>query len=121
MNKHARLTFLLLAISIMLLSGCKKEYPKITDTTFTLTITKYVNEITNTGYFTSSGDPTTSGTYSMDVNVVGTDSLHCSQTLSVATVGTITIISDCSMTANTGAWYISNGTGAFANLKGSGS
>ncbi len=121
MNKHARLTLLLLAVSIMLLPGCKKEHPKVTDTTFTLTITQYVNEITNTGYFTSSGDPTTSGTYSMDVHLAGTDSLHCSQTLVVATVGTITIISDCSMTTNTGTWYISKGTGAFANLKGNGS
>lgn len=55
------------------------------------------------------------------MHTVGTDSLHCSQTLVVPTVGTITIISDCSMNTNTGAWYISDGTGAFANLKGNGS
>lgn len=121
MKKHALSMLLLLAVSIMLLPGCKKEHPKVTNTTFTLTVTQYVNEITNTGYFTSSGDPTTSGTYSMDVHPVGTDSIHCSQTLVVATVGTITIISDCSITTNTGSWYITKGTGAYANLQGNGS
>jgi hypothetical protein len=57
----------------------------------------------------------------MDFEIVGMDSLHCSQTLTVPAVGTITIISDCSMTTNTGVWYVTEGTGAYANLEGDGS
>ncbi len=121
MKKHLLSMLVLLAVSSTLLFGCKKEdMPKLTDTTFTLTVKEYVNEMTNTGYFTSSGDPTTAGNYTMDVHVAG-DSLHCSQTLTVPAVGTITIISDCSVTTNTGAWYITEGTGAYANLRGNGS
>jgi hypothetical protein len=121
MKKQLFSMLMLFVVPFALLTGCKKEdKPKFTDTTFTLTVKEYVNEITNTGYFTSSGDPTTAGNYSMDVHFVGKDSLHCSQTLVVPTVGTITIISDCSLTTNTGTWYITEGTGAYANLKGDG-
>jgi hypothetical protein len=122
MKKQVFSMLLLLTVSVMLLPGCKKEDLIIkTDTNFLLKVKEYVNDVTNTGYFTSSGDPTTSGYYSMDVHLVGEDSLHCSQTLEVPAVGTITIISDCSLTTNTGAWYITKGTGAYANLRGNGS
>jgi hypothetical protein len=122
MRKQVQSGFLLFALSLIILSGCTKEdHKKTTDTTFTLTTKEYVNEITNTGYFTASGDPTTAGNYTMDVHLIGTDSLHCSQTLTVPSVGSITIISDCSMVTNTGVWYITEGTGAYANLAGNGS
>lgn len=121
MKKQVCSMLMLFTVAVALLPGCKKETRKFTDTTFTLTIKEYVNDVTNTGYFTSTGDPATAGNYSMDAFFVGADSLHCSQTLVVHTVGTITIISDCSLTTNTGTWYITEGTGAYANLKGDGS
>src|SRR5215203_952853 len=122
MKKQVLSMLVMFAVASALLSGCKKEdKPKLTDTTFILSVKEYVNDITNTGYFTATGDPATAGYYSMDVHLVGKDSLHCSQTLTVPQVGSITIISDCSMTTNTGAWYISEGTGAYANLEGNGS
>lgn len=122
MKKQVCYLVMLCVVPVVLLSGCKKEhFRKYTDTTFTLKITEYVNEIDNTGYFTSTGDPATAGSFAMDVNIVGADSLHCSQVLTVPTVGTITIISDCSLTTNTGVWYISEGSGAYADLRGNGS
>ena len=122
MEKRVRSWLLLAALPISLFMGCTKEdILKKTDTTFTLTIKDYPTELSAIGFFTSTGDPSTAGTFTMDFELVGMDSLHCSQTLTVATVGTITIISDCSMTTNTGTWYVTEGTGAYANLQGNGS
>jgi hypothetical protein len=122
MQKQVLSMLVLVAVSFTLLSGCQKEdMPKKTDSTFTLTFKDYPTELSGTGFFTSTGDPSTAGTFTMDFELVGMDSLHCSQTLTVPTVGTITIISDCSMTTNTGVWYVTEGTGAYANLEGEGS
>jgi hypothetical protein len=112
----------LLLVLTFLIVGCRKDDPIVyTDTSFILTVTEYLNQTDNVGYFTATGDPTTAGTYTMDVDLVGTDSLHCSQVLTVPAVGSITIISDCSLTTMTGAWYITTATGAYANLRGNGS
>jgi hypothetical protein len=120
MKKQVQFMLLLLCISL-LITGCNKhDIPVKTDTTFTLSITDNPEGLIFTGYFTSSGDPTTAGTFTMNVELVGKDSLHCSQTLVVPTEGSITIISDCSTTTNTGVWYIIAGTGTYANLKGDG-
>jgi hypothetical protein len=122
MKKQVQLLLQLLALSTLLFVGCRKDDNiRYTDTSFILTVTEYITELDNVGYFTSTGDPTVAGTYTMDIDMVGTDSLHCSQTLTVASAGSITIISDCSMTTKTGTWYITEGTGAYANLKGNGS
>lgn len=121
MKKHLLSWFLLLTITL-LFAGCRKDDHIIyTDTSFILTVTEYIAELDNVGYFTSTGDPTAAGTYAMEIDLVGTDSLHCSQVLTVENKGTITIISDCSMTTKTGKWYITEGTGTYANLKGNGS
>lgn len=124
MKKQLLSLALLLALPMLLFVGCRKDDQIVyTNTSFLLTITEYTDETLtdNVGYFTSHGDPTTGGTFVMEVDVVGTDSLHCSQVLTVPNVGTITIISDCSMTTLTGTWYITEGTGAYANLRGDGS
>ncbi len=120
MKKHLPFMLLVIAVPFLILPGCKKSERR-TDTTFTLTSTHQPAPDTLTGYFTASGDPTTSGNFTMAIQLVGTDSLHCSQTLSVPTVGAITITSDCSLTTNTGAWYITSGTGSYTNLHGNGS
>jgi hypothetical protein len=120
MKRKVRSTLLLLAVSLLVLWGCKKE-DRTTDTTFTLVSTESPAPDTQAGYFTASGDPTTSGTFVMTIQLVGTDSLHCSQVLTVKSVGSITIISDCSLTTNTGTWFITTGNGAYANLHGNGS
>ena len=110
---------LLMGVSFFILAGCKKDHtPKRTATTFTLTATGETKPGTLTGYFVASGDPTVSGTFTMDVAQTG-DSLHCSQTL-VSSKGSTTIISDCSLVTMTGAWYITTGTGAYSNLRGEG-
>lgn len=112
----------LLVLSFTFFTGCQKEdIRKKTDTTFTLTFKDYPTELSGTGFFTSTGDPSAAGMFTMDFQLVGMDSLHCSQTLTVPTVGSVTIISDCSMTTNTGVWYVTEGTGAYANLAGEGS
>jgi hypothetical protein len=121
MRNHVLSKLLILILPLLVLSGCKKDEPLKTNTTFTLTLTEETKPGTFTGYFTSSGDPTTSGTFTMMVQQVGADSLHCSQTLATPDVGTITIISDCSLTNNTGDWYITEGSGSYANLEGNGS
>jgi hypothetical protein len=120
MKKQCLSLLVILGIIASFLSGCTKEQDKLTDTTFTLTATEQ-KDFTLTGYFTASGDPTTAGTFVMDITPGANDSIHCSQSLVIPTVGTITIRSDCSMMTNTGSWYITEGTGAYANLHGSGS
>jgi hypothetical protein len=122
MKQQLQSWLLLLVLFAFLLAGCRKDdFIVYTDTSFILTVTEYLNQTDNVGYFTATGDPTTAGTYEMDVDLVGTDSLHCSQVLTTPAVGSITIISDCSLTTMTGAWYITEGTGAYANLRGNGS
>ena len=120
MRSKLKIPWLLLGVCFFILAGCKKEHIQRTSTTFTLTLTDQPKPGTYTGYFVASGDPTVSGTFSMDVQDLG-DSLHCSQTLVVPAKGSTTIISDCSLVTMTGSWYITNGTGAYSNLRGEGS
>ena len=119
MKIQLKFLLLLLGVSFFILPGCKKDHNlKRTATTFTLTLTGETKPGTFTGYFNASGDPTISGTFTMDVAQTG-DSLHCSQTL-VSSKGSTTIISDCSLVTNTRAWYITTGTDAYSNLRGEG-
>ena len=121
MRKRSKILLLLVGVSFFLFSGCKKEHIQHrTSTTFTLTLTDQPKPGTYTGYFTAAGDPTVSGTFTMDVEQTG-DFLHCSQTLVVPGKGSTTIISDCSLVTNLGKWYITTGTGAYSNLRGEGS
>lgn len=114
-----KVSFLLPVVLLLVLLACKKTVRE-TSTTFTLE-GNAANKAgdTLTGFFTASGDPTTSGNFIMGITQVG-DSLHCNQVLDVTGAGTITIHSDCSNSASTGAWYIVTGTGKYANLRGKG-
>jgi hypothetical protein len=89
-------------------------------TTFTLVFTSSPKDLSFEGYFTASGGVTTSGTCTMDVTPVSEDSIHCTQTLYVPDEGTITILSKCSFSHNTGAWYIDETTGKYSDLNGEG-
>jgi len=121
MRNKLKFLLSLLGVSFFILAGCKKDdLLHRTPTTFTLTLTDQPKPGTYTGYFTASGDPTVSGTFSMDVLQVG-DSLHCSQELVVPSKGSTIIISDCSLVTMTGRWYITSGKGAYRNLHGEGS
>ena len=120
MKKHLQFLLLLLGESFIALWSCKKDHgaqPKAT--TFTLEFNTQ-KAFHFTGFFTASGGVTTSGNCTMDVTPVGTDSIHCTQTLEVPSEGTITILSQCSLPNNTGAWHVSSGTGIYANLQGEG-
>ena|SRR2546421_2638380 len=121
MKKQVQSMLLLIGASLFILIGCKKEQIKYTYTTFTRTTTQTIKPGVVIGYFTSSGDPTTAGTWIMYVTPVGSDSLHCSQTLDVPSEGTITVLTFCSLANNTGAWRVLKGTGAYSNLHGNGS
>ena len=119
MEKNLKFLLLVLAGSLFLFLGCKKDHVnKTTPTTFTLNTTAVLSEGEETGYFFASGDPTTSGTYRMIIQVDG-DSLHCSQTLTDPK-GTIVIQSDCSLASNEGKWFVTDGTDAYWNLEGKG-
>jgi hypothetical protein len=120
MEKNLKFLLLVLAGPSLLIFGCTKDclHDRTTKTTFTLNTTMVVSETRETGYYFASGDPTTSGTYEMDITVVG-DSLHCSQIL-FSKEGTITIRSDCSLNTMAGKWYVTHGTRAYSNLEGNG-
>ena len=119
MEKNLKFLLFVLAGSLFLFLGCKKDHVnKTTPTTFTLNVTASPSEGVVTGYFFASGDPTTSGTFKMAIQTVG-DSLHCSQTLADPK-GTIVIRSDCSTTSMQGKWFVTDGTDAYWNLEGKG-
>jgi hypothetical protein len=121
MKKQTQFVLLLLSIALLGVVGCKKENLVVRKkTTFTLVFTASPKELSFEGYFTASGGVTTSGTCTMDVTPVSDDSIHCTQTLFVPDEGTITILSKCSFSHNTGAWYINKTTGRYANLRGEG-
>ena len=120
MKHQLKFMMLLIGASIITFTGCEKDRPHFTKTSFTLTTTERIKAGSYIGYFTSTGDPTTAGTWTMQSTVVPPDSLYCSQTLTVPGKGTITALTDCSLINNTGVWHITDGTGAYANLRGNG-
>lgn len=120
MKKHLQILLLLLGVISFAFLGCKKDHgAQPRSTTFTLEFNTQ-KQGHFTGFFTASGGVTTSGNCTMDVTPVGTDSIHCTQTLEVPNEGTITIFSHCSLPNNTGAWNVTSGTGRYANLQGEG-
>ena len=75
------------------------------------------------GTFTANGALVASGTNFMNVRPSGKShagAIHCTNSL-VTSTGTFTILMDCQFATSTGTWRITNGTGAYANLKGNGS
>ena len=71
-----------------------------------------------TGNFTTTGVPAMEGTALMAVKTVGME-FHCTNTLELPG-GTITILSVCQMSENTGIWYVEKGTGRYKKLQGEG-
>lgn len=124
MKKQKLLLLLLVLISssLVILTGCKKSLDQSKPTTFSLTFTDRTKGGTFMGYFIAGGGVTTSGNVTMDVTPVGTpgDSIHCSQTLTVPSEGSITILSHCSLINGTGAWIVDHGTGKYSDLQGNG-
>jgi hypothetical protein len=121
MKKQLSFLLPLLALTSVILWGCKKDNaPRLTQTEIDHTYTVQKAPGVLEGTFVAKGDPSTSGSVVMHVTTVGTDSFHCTQAYTQAR-GTFTIISDCSNLNNTGAWYVASGTDAYANLEGNGS
>jgi hypothetical protein len=117
MKMQLKLMLLLSGVSFIFLMGCKKDEGRsIVITGTNLAVAK---PGTLTGTFTTTGAFNTSGTHIMVVQPVGTDSIHCTWTLT-APEGTIILLSECSTMAMTGAWHIASGTGHYATLRGNG-
>jgi len=135
---------LLIAASFIIFSGCKKndnlvspsakssvdnysalgssesfKSGKPTETNIEFIYTGQNPDGTLTGTFSAHGGLEASGTTTMAVNQFG-NVAHCSQTLVASGGGTITILSNCQFSTNTGTWRIVSGTGAYADLKGNG-
>jgi hypothetical protein len=75
------------------------------------------------GTVTATGALEFTGTNFMVVRSSGKSragAIHCTNSV-VTPEGTFTILMDCQFTTVTGQWRITNGTGAYANLKGNGS
>jgi hypothetical protein len=75
------------------------------------------------GTVTATGALEFTGTNYMVVRSSGKSragAIHCTNSV-VTPEGTFTILMDCQFTTSTGQWRITNGTGAYTNLKGNGS
>ncbi|WP_276501802.1 hypothetical protein [Terrimonas pollutisoli] len=131
-----------MAVSFIIFSGCKKSDSHISPSALSApdskaaetaakkekgdkhdpgTITfNYTGRSTAgfTGSFTASGGPAKEGTALMAVKTVGME-FHCTNTLELSG-GTITILSVCQMSDNTGIWYVEKGTGRYKKLQGEG-
>ncbi len=84
MKNQIQSMLVLIVASLITFTACKKDqHPAFTNTSFILTTTEKVGPGSYIGYFTSSGDPTTSGTWTMQSAHVPGDSIHfhCSQTV----------------------------------------
>ncbi len=106
-------------VLFLVFTGCKKH-----DHALDITIEQIstaVNEVgTETGTFTTSGEINTSGTFVMEVMLVGLDSFYCSDKL-ITSHGSFTASLKCSATTNTGVWTVVSGTGQYSALQGGGS
>ena len=117
MRKYLKSVLLLIAVTPLIFSGCKKEHSHQVKIQQILT---GANEDGNaTGPFEASGAIKTSGTFVMQITPVGTDSIHCFNVLT-APEGTIILTMRCSMVTNTGEWNITGGSGLYRHLRGDG-
>lgn len=119
MKKQLHLTLLLVGLSFIIFTGCKKDHGL--PTTIVLTSLASTPEpYTETGTFLATGGLSTSGTFVMVIEFVGTDSLHCTVT-NTAPEGTFNTILNCSLITNEGKWFVASGDGAYKFLQGRGS
>lgn len=121
MKMQLKLMLLLFGVSFTTLMGCKKKDNVITPVAATITISHkaVVMPGTLSGIFTATGGISTSGTELMIVQPNGTDSIHCTQTIT-ASEGSITMLQDCSKSKMSGSWHITSSTGKYAALQGNG-
>jgi len=118
MKKQLNLMLLLLGVSFLVLKGCRKEDGL--STTIQLTSLASPKPGVETGTFIATGGLSTSGTFVMVIESVGSDSIHCTTT-NTAPEGSFVTILDCSIITNKGKWYVDSGSGAYKFLKGKGS
>ena len=119
MKSKLKLILLLIAVSFIVFTGCKKHDNGLPITIEQIsTAANDENGYTETGTFTTSGGIQTSGTFVMEVAFVA-DSFYCKNKL-IAKEGTFTTNMRCSATTNTGAWTILSGTGRYTSLRGGG-
>ncbi len=119
MKRQLKLMLLLLGVLFMIHTGCRKEHAVPTTITMT-SLASTPEPYTETGTFVSTGGLTTSGTFVMIIEFIGTDAIHCIATMTTAK-GTFIQTLDCSLVTNEGEWNIISGTGAYSFLKGTGS
>jgi hypothetical protein len=117
-NNFFSAAIVLCMIVFFTMSAMPSRLAKPTAVVITWTYTGQTAGGTYTGTATASGALETSGTSTMDAKEFA-NGAHCSQTL-VAPGGTITILSNCQYSTNTGTWRIVSGTGDYANLRGNG-
>lgn len=100
-------------------STLKKE-SKGKATTITVTHLTVLRPFNIGGTFTQTlKDETISGTSLMVVQPIGTDSIHCTQTMTTSE-GSYTMLQYCSRSNMSGSWHIISGTGEFKHLQGNG-
>jgi hypothetical protein len=119
MKTQLKLMLLMIAVSFIIFSGCKKHDDGLPITIVQIsTAFDEENGYTETGTFTTSGGIRTSGTFVMDVIFVA-DSFYCTNKL-IAPEGTFTTDMKCSATTMTGSWKILSGDGRYKRLNGGG-
>jgi len=119
MRTQLKLVLLLISVSFIFFTGCKKNHDGLPITIVqTSTAFSEENGYTETGTFTTSGGLQTSGTFVMNVEFVA-DSFYCTNKL-IAPEGTFTTNMHCSGTNMTGSWEILSGEGRYKHLNGGG-
>lgn len=118
MKMKLKLTLLLFGASFLWMMGCKKH--EGVATTIIGTNLEAPKPGTLTGTFTATGGLNTSGTHVMVVEPLGTDSIHCTWTMT-APDGTFIMLQDCEKPPKmSGSWHITGGTGRYVGLRGNG-
>jgi hypothetical protein len=127
MKTQLKSTLLLLGISFMVLSGCKKSDGLVSPSAQSEADGQAVQSnatptpvtfVLSGGSLTITGAIKASGTYTMNPVVQTGRAFHCTNNL-VTPQGTITALTNCE-DGTTGTWRIVSGTGAYANLQGNG-
>src|SRR5206468_3232227 len=114
-------------IAGMGLLGSEKAIAAHSPTPVSIFLDNHIKSTGTEGPFTATGELNTSGFNTMDVRGTRTGTLHC-QTVLTDAQGSITLDLQCQMILTSpttaggpGHWAVVNGTGAYANLHGTGS
>ena len=119
MRKQLKSTLVLIAVSFIIFTGCKKDRDAMPIKIVQIS-TAFDEEdgYTETGTFTTTGGIQTAGTFVMDITFVK-DSFYCINKL-IAPEGSFTTNMKCSGTTMTGTWEILSGDGHYKRLNGGG-